>query len=774
MSGALRNAVGAAIGWVVLAGASRGGETLRGTVARPDGMPAAGAIVWASPLTVSGPLLVRETRADGQGRFAIAAGPGRWAVWARLGTLGADIDWTRVPDVQPGRDSEEIQLSLTPQGTLRGRLLEAETGRPLAGARFVIDNGRVLTTDDEGRFTVEALTLGEHESYVVAPGRVRRRVLFDTTLRPEAELELALPRGGAITGRVTDADGRPIPGAYVGIHTSGTIISGRALFEPCDADGRFVWHGKEYDRPTRLTAGAPGYQEQERSGLIVADDGKPLELDFALKPDPDKAPAQAAARPDSDAVPRRLVTGIVTGPDGAPIAGALVRWGIHQFDGLPETTTDAEGRFRLARVPTGEGMFTVVATRSGLAPAFVPVAAGAEAADVAVKLHPGQSVRGRVASQSTEKPIADVMVIPVIASPNPNLCNPLWLREHQTRTDAEGTFEISGLPASGAKFDFLKPGLTTLRSQELTLGGAANTVAMQAGGALVGRVVDAEGHPVRNFRILVNVPRQRGQDEPVGGFFAGYCGIGLSYTRDDGTFVLTGVQAGHIHRVSALAEGHAQADVDRVVAQPLDALPPFESLTLTLGPPRTLAVVVRDDQDQPLPGARVTLVNGDPGLDKSFSWGYHDASWEDMVRARSDAEGVARFDGLAFGEATVLIQAPGFARKRMGWRDGREEVNAALAPEAVVAGQIRDADGRPVTEAVVNLMGDNGDQLGTELDVGSAGRFRFDQLASGNYTLIVRQPYGDTLHQAKIALTPGKVVEPQIEIRRPAAAPPGN
>jgi hypothetical protein len=36
---------------------------------------------------------------------------------------------------------------------------------------------------------------------------------------------------------------------------------------------------------------------------------------------------------------------------------------------------------------------------------------------------------------------------------------------------------------------------------------------------------------------------------------------------------------------------------------------------------------------QPVAGARVTLVNGEPGLDRSFCWGYHDASWEDMVRS---------------------------------------------------------------------------------------------------------------------------------------------
>jgi hypothetical protein len=49
-----------------------------------------------------------------------------------------------------------------------------------------------------------ALQRGNHEAFVVAPGRVRMRVLFDTTARADTELDLPVPRAGKIVGRVTE------------------------------------------------------------------------------------------------------------------------------------------------------------------------------------------------------------------------------------------------------------------------------------------------------------------------------------------------------------------------------------------------------------------------------------------------------------------------------------------------------------------------------------------------------------------------------------------
>src|SRR5205814_2073750 len=82
-----------------------------------------------------------------------------------------------------------------------------------------------LTADDQGRFEVGGLDRGYHETFIVCPGRVRQRVLFDTTAKADTELDIPLPRAGRVVGRVTDEAGRPVPGANVGRGTSGSFFS---------------------------------------------------------------------------------------------------------------------------------------------------------------------------------------------------------------------------------------------------------------------------------------------------------------------------------------------------------------------------------------------------------------------------------------------------------------------------------------------------------------------------------------------------------------------
>jgi thiol-disulfide isomerase/thioredoxin/protocatechuate 3,4-dioxygenase beta subunit len=740
---------------------------LRGTVLGREGQPAVGAIVWAAELFAPGPLAARETRTDTEGQFTLELKPGHWLVWARRGDFVGEVDREKEPEVRAGIDPAPVTIRMRDRGHLVGRLLEAETGKPIPGGRFATDTAVVLTADEHGRFELAGLSTREHEAYVIAPGRERRRILFDTTLRPRAELELRIPLAASIIGRVTDEQGRPIPGAVVGHHTSGRAFSGNALWERCDPDGRFVWEGKEFDRPTRIAAEAPGYQSDEKSGLIIARGAGPLEVNFRLKPDPTLARAQAA-QPVEPAEARRDVTGTVTLPEGKPAANAIVRWGTNQHSASQQARADAEGRFRLARVPDEPGVLAVIPAGTTAAPAFPHVERGGDR-DVRVALEQGGSVRGRV-HDDTGAAVEGVSVIPVIPSQDERLGNQLWLGELTATTDAEGRFTLQGLPRFGALFDFLGRSYSDLRNQSLTLGGADNDIELVGGGAIRGRVVDPDGHPVRNYRILINFPHERHPGDRSGGYFAGYCGIGLTFTSADGVFVVTGIGAGGVYRVSALAEGHGEGVIDRAVSTTLGRLPPPDELTVRLSPPHVLRVqaVATGDDARPIPSARVTLVNGDPGLDKQFMWGYHDASWEDMVRARTDAHGWAEFNRLTFGEATILVQAPGYGRSRLGWRDGRRELVVKLQPEAVVNGDIRDEAGKPARNVYVNLLGKGGDQISQSVEPDDRGHFRLSELPEGQYGLSVVSHSGAQLYQEEVGLRPGQTLDRTIDVPKDA------
>ena len=756
---------------LLLVGApTAGAQTLRGTILDQERKPAGSATVWAAELYAPGPLAARETQADDSGRFALALKPGEWYVWARHDGWAGEINQNLIPKIVSGRDPAAVTIRLRDRGFLRGRLIEAETGRPIPGGRFIIDNAVELRANRLGRFELAGIAPQFHEAYVVAPGRERRRILFDMTLHAAAELDLRIPVAARIFGRVTDEQGKPIPGAFVGYSTSGNTFSGTANWERCDAEGRYIWDGKVFDRPTRLAAGAPGFHGEEKDNLIVAAGSGPFELNFRLRRDPDRQAGPAGG--PTRAGPVRDLGGIATLPDGRPASDAVIRWIWMNDRTTREAQADAGGRFRLDGLPDADGYLAVLAPiATGAAPTLVTVKRGGHRRDIAVALEAGVAAKGRVLDDEG-KPVEGVTILPFLPWPDPRFGMQISLAERTTTTDAQGRFSMAGLPKSGAQFNLRGPGLDALYLRSLKLGGAENEVAMkrQSEGMIRGRVVDRDGRPVRDFRILVNTPRERHPQEEFGGYFAGYCGIGITFSSDDGGFVITEIgKPGGLCRITAVAEGHGEGAADRVASATLANLPPAEALTIRLGPPHHLRVraVRGGDEARPVAGARVTLVNGNPELDRQFWWGYHDASWEDMTRGRTDDQGWADFPNLACGEATVLVQAPGFGRRRLGWRDGRGEIVVPIQPEAVLTGEVLDAAGAPLKDADVVLVSASGESMNAPIDVGRHGRFRLAELHEGEYTFTVRR-FGSPLHEERITLRSGQVLDRRIGLSRDA------
>jgi len=749
------------------------GEALSGSVVNQDGTAAAGARVWV--VRMSTQRLDRiETVAGDQGRFTLDLPPGGWLIEASNGDQGlATLDFV---EIVAGREPRTLALRLSPQGLLRGRLLEAETGRPIVGGRFVLDNGLAPTSDEEGRFEVPALSrTGNHEAIVVAPGRERKRVLFEMSEGPTTALDVFVPRGGKAIGRVVDLDGAPIAGASVGRSTSGSIASLTGLWTRVDEDGQFEYDGLPLDRTTWLNAEAPGFEGVQRDGVVAASGGEPLSIEFrmARKPGADARKNAAAgistkADAPSPKVPnRRNVSGVVLSPDGKPVPRATARWGVDWSNETIETKTDADGSFRLALVPVEPGLVCVIPENAELAPEVEPVAGGGDQ-DVRVSLVKGHGVKG-VVQDDQGAPFADVMVLPTVAVPGQR---ELALWERRATTDARGRFEVTGLPSDGVKFTFLREGVSDLRDHALELDKEA-VVVMTAAGAIRGKVVDANGAPVRNFRVLLNSPRDRKPDDQYGGFFAGFCGIGLSYSSDDGSFLVRNLGAESVQRVTVLAPGHGEVSIDRVVAEPLNRLTPDQALTFQVAKPNTLRVhVVEEETGEPIPGARVSLIFEDPAVDANFAWGYHDTAWGDSVHARSDAQGVADFTPLSFGEGTLLIQAPGYARRNLGWRDKAEDVTVKLAPEAAVSGELIDAEtGKPLDQAVVRVaMIGGGSHISASVSKADAGRFQIGELPAGEYGLSVATPSGTDLHTERITLEAGRRETRTLKLSRQRAA----
>ena len=737
---------------------------VQGTVVDRDGKPAAGAKVWIAGRGV--PTEVREASADDSGAFAIDAAPGDWFLFALRGAEGGRGGLQAIPgaeDGEGGKDPAPAKITLGPPTTLRGRLRDAETGRPIPGGRFALDDARRPDVDARGRFEVAGLAMTHHEAYPLCPGYERKRILFDTTGRADAELELSLPRGGKVVGRVVGADGKPVAGAIVGLRASGSTFSIAALWERCAEDGRFVYDGKALDRNNRLAARAPGFLDDERTDVLVIDPSKPAEIDFTLRPDPIKV---LAVKPAPAPAGRRAVSGTVLGPDAKPVASAVVRWGLlASSDPVPETRTDAAGGFRLVGMPAALNVLTVMA--EGLAPSFPPVDAGGDR-QLVVRLGRGAEIRGRVVDDAG-RPIEGARVSPRITSPLPNGGH-VYLDVLAVRTDRDGRFLLRGMP-EGVTCDVLAAEKSAVRLRPLSASDeSVNVVTLLGAGALRGRVVDPAGNPVRNFRIRVSLPRGFKPGDPAGGYFAGYDWVGLSFTRADGEFTITGLTAGNLHRLTVFAGMLGTGEADRAESQSIDRLKPAEDLTIRLGPPHVLRVRVFGEDGKPVEGARVTAIENEGRA--TFRWDYPARSEDDRVTARSDADGWAEFPGLAFGKGTVTVRAEGFTRRALDWTKGEEEFEVDVEPEARLSGTVLDEAGEPVAGARLILSWGAGERM--IVPVGAKdGRYLVDGLGPGQYTLAVIAATGPGLNAGAIELEAGKTLIHDIRVDAPTPGAAG-
>ena len=161
------------------------------------------------------------------------------AAWAPEPPAAPSQDQTQ-PAAQGGgrgrggqRQQQTRDRAQLPQGTaaIAGRVLTADTGRPVKRARVAVSGGgrgggRTAVTDDQGRYVVDGLPAGSYTVTASKTGFVdavfgQRRPLQPGTpidvadAQQLANVDLRIVRGGVITGRVLDEDGEPLARALV-------------------------------------------------------------------------------------------------------------------------------------------------------------------------------------------------------------------------------------------------------------------------------------------------------------------------------------------------------------------------------------------------------------------------------------------------------------------------------------------------------------------------------------------------------------------------------
>ena len=125
-------------------------------------------------------------------------------------------------------ETTTLEVTMPTGQEIRGRVIDATTGAPIAGARvvsalvFIAPLGgsdrlnRAVETDDAGRYLFHGFLAhpshhGKHTLDVIAEGYERREEVVPT----RGELDFQLTPGDEARGRLLGADGAPVPGARV-------------------------------------------------------------------------------------------------------------------------------------------------------------------------------------------------------------------------------------------------------------------------------------------------------------------------------------------------------------------------------------------------------------------------------------------------------------------------------------------------------------------------------------------------------------------------------
>lgn len=318
------------------------GARLRGRVLKADGRPAeALEVQFWSPETH------KSATTDPAGKFEIAglgSGPGR----IRSFTLFDQK--VEIPTPEP------IEIRLGKTRELRVELTRAEDGRRVDEPGRVMLRGTTHSTnavydpthDGSADFaSFGQVTPGSFQITPIFRNRIARPTSYELQAGDDGTAVVIIPleRGFLIEGRVTDVEGQPVPGATV-------RAQGPSYYDQkevsTDEDGRYEIAGLDPRHRALgswylLMISAPEF-------ATVADS----ELFVRMRHDRTR---------NYELGPGGTVRGRITDADGQPLAGQRVHVSIEGGflgmryrapDPLPAAISDAQGHYRLEKVPSGK------------------------------------------------------------------------------------------------------------------------------------------------------------------------------------------------------------------------------------------------------------------------------------------------------------------------------------------------------------------------------------------------------------------------------------
>jgi RNA polymerase sigma factor (sigma-70 family) len=366
-----------------------------------------------------------------------------------------------------------------------GIVRDKDTGKPIPGA--IVEKSQLggwnpsgrevprAVADRDGKFRLAGLDKGKRNEIRVRPpdGQPYLITLVSVPDAPGLEpvtVDVSLKRGVWITGTVTDkATGKPVHASIFYAVDADNPNVGEAPGLAFDnmwtdpADGRFKFVGLPGRGVVAAMAARPdGYRTRVGAEKIKGLDRflTPIGNARGLFPPNFHTIIEVNPKKGAESVSCELVlvggttrTVKVVGPDGKPLARALVRGLDHPdlWDNGPASGSEFTVRDLKPEEPR---LVQFSHAEKNLAGSLV--VKGDETGPLTVKLEPAATLAGRFVN-SDGKPLADLELIPITRGPQADPANPpkadvtLGSFPRGLRTDKEGKFRITGL-APGLKY----------------------------------------------------------------------------------------------------------------------------------------------------------------------------------------------------------------------------------------------------------------------------------------------------------------------------------
>lgn len=526
------------------------GASIAGRLVQPNGLPVTGYSVTARPSSggsntgmILGPRTNNFAQVDPDGGFLLEGlTPGTAYDLSIFGAGEFRGDPKKKGVVAPAAD---VEIEVATRGRIAGRVVDAASGAPVTdfeaaytpargGGGIVVRMGtggendrRTPFSSAEGAFAFEDVPPGSFDVTVWAKTYQEARTGGVAVTAGETKtIEVKAARGLAIRGRVVDAKaGRGVQDATVSARPEGgggpfmLDLGGNGGGAVTDADGRFEI----------IDQGPGAYQLTARHSLYSEGTARVTleDKDGAI---------------DIPVVSGGVIAGMVASSQGAPLAGAEVSLqasgeagGIRMGMDGQGTLTDGAGRFRFEHLSAGR--YRVGATMRSEASPTIDVAlnAGDVREDIRLALDAGATVRG-VVKGLDENERSGVMV--GAQGSEDYFAN--------TRTNAEGAFEFTGVPKGSltlrATAGDLVFGSNHTAVREVTIPAGQSEVTTEIvfeEGLAISGTVTRRGAPVSGARVSA--------------FMTGVGRQASGRTDESGAFRLTGLEPGRVN-ISAFSE----------------------------------------------------------------------------------------------------------------------------------------------------------------------------------------------------------------------------